>query len=92
MNGKHNKAYITYECKCRFDERQDNPGQWWNNDKFRCECKKRNVCEKDYAWNPDEVIESYEEDAEAKLTDETTFNAEIEVRKTQISILCLLFY
>ena len=22
------------------------------NDKCRCECKKRHVCEIDYAWNP----------------------------------------
>ena len=24
----------------------------WSNDKCRCECKKRNVCEKNYIWNP----------------------------------------
>ena len=29
-----------------------NSDQWWNNDKCRCECKKRHVCEKDYIWNP----------------------------------------
>ena len=23
-----------------------------NNDKCRCECKKRHVCENDYVWNP----------------------------------------
>ena len=28
-----------------------NSNQWWNNDKCRCECKKRHVCEKDCVWN-----------------------------------------
>ena len=28
-----------------------NSDQWWNNDRYRCECKKRHVCWKDYAWN-----------------------------------------
>ena len=35
-----------YECKCRFDGRKCNSDQWWNNDKCRCECYKRHVCEK----------------------------------------------
>ena len=44
--------HISRECKCRFDGRKCNSDQWWNNDKCRCECKKRHVCEKDYIWNP----------------------------------------
>ena len=24
----------------------------WNNDKCRCEYKRRHICEKDYIWNP----------------------------------------
>ena len=44
MNQKH--------CKCKFDGRKCNSDQWWKNDKYRCECKKRHVCEKDYVWNP----------------------------------------
>ena len=28
-----------------------NSCQCWNNNKCRCECKKRHVCEKDYVWN-----------------------------------------
>ena len=40
------------ECKSKFDGRKCNSDQWWNNDKCRCECKKRHVCEKDYVWNP----------------------------------------
>ena len=44
--------HITCECKCRFDGRNCNSDQWWNNDKCRCKCKKRHVCEKGYVWNP----------------------------------------
>ena len=44
--------YITCECKCKFDGRKCNSDQWWNNNKCRCECKKRDVCEKDYIFNP----------------------------------------
>ena len=29
-----------------------NSDQWWNNEKYWCECKKRHICEKDYIWNP----------------------------------------
>ena len=43
---------ISCKCKCRFDGRKYNSDQWWNNDKCRCECKERYVCEKDYARNP----------------------------------------
>ena len=39
--------HISCECKCRFDGRKCNSDQWWNNDKCRCECKKRHLCEKD---------------------------------------------
>ena len=34
-------------CECR----SYNSDQWLNNDKCRCECKKRHVCEKHYVWN-----------------------------------------
>ena len=40
--------HISCECKCKFDGRKCNSYQLWNNDKCRCECKKRHVCEKDY--------------------------------------------
>ena len=43
---------ISCECKCKFDETKYDSTQCWNNDKCRCECKKINVCEKDYVWNP----------------------------------------
>ena len=31
-----------------------NSNHIWNNNKCRCECKnpRKNVCEKDYTWNP----------------------------------------
>ena len=44
--------HIICECKRKFDGKKCNPDQRWNNDKCRCECKKRHLCEKDYVWNP----------------------------------------
>ena len=44
--------YISCECKCKFDGRKYHLDQGWNNDKWRCECKKRHVGKKDYVWNP----------------------------------------
>ena len=38
--------HISWECKCKFDGRNFNSDQWWNNDKYWYECKKRHVCEK----------------------------------------------
>ena len=42
---------ISRKCKCRFDGRESNSYQWWNNNKYQCECKKCYVCEKN-VWNP----------------------------------------
>ena len=39
-------------CKCKFDGRKCNSDQWWNSNKFPCECKKCHVCEKNYICNP----------------------------------------
>ena len=44
--------HISCKCKCKFDGRKCNSDQWWNNDKYQYEYKKRHVCEKDYIWNP----------------------------------------
>ena len=44
--------HISWKCKYRFDGKICNSDQWWNNDKCRCEYKKRHVCEKYYVWNP----------------------------------------
>ena len=38
--------YISCECKCKFDGGSCNSNQWWNDDKYQCECKKRHL------WNP----------------------------------------
>ena len=46
------KKHVSFQCKCRFDARKWNSGQWWNDDKCRCECKKHHTCEKSYVWNP----------------------------------------
>ena len=40
----------------------------------------------------DEIIESYEEDAEAKLYDETNFNEKKQPVKSKISIFYFHFY
>ena len=40
--------HISCECKCKLDGRKCNS----DNNKCRCECKKRYVREKDYIWNP----------------------------------------
>ena len=41
--------HISCECKWTFDGGKINSCQWWNNEKRQRECKKRHVCEKDYA-------------------------------------------
>ena len=41
------KKHISCYCKCRFNGRKCNSDQWWNSDKYQCECKHRHVCEKD---------------------------------------------
>ena len=42
---------ISWECKYRFDGRKCSSDQWLNKRKWRYECKKCHVCEKDYIWN-----------------------------------------
>ena len=44
--------HISCECKCKFDGKKWNSDQKWNNDKYWFECKKHNICEKDYTGNP----------------------------------------
>ena len=44
--------HTSCECKCKLDGTKWNSNQWCNNNKCRCECKKRHLCEKDYVWNP----------------------------------------
>ena len=43
--------HISCKCKCNFDSRKRNLDQKWNNKKCRCECKKYQICKKDYIWN-----------------------------------------
>ena len=40
------------EGKCKVDVRRGNSDQQWNNDKCRCECKKRHVHEKNILGIP----------------------------------------
>ena len=46
------RKHIFCKCKCKFDGRNCNSDKCWNSDKYRCECKKWLVCEKNYVWNP----------------------------------------
>ena len=43
---------MSCKFKCKFDGRKCNSDQWLNDSKCQCECQKRQVCEKDYIWNP----------------------------------------
>ena len=43
---------MSCECKCRSDGKKCNSDQWWNNNKYLCDGKKRHVFEKDCIWNP----------------------------------------
>ena len=40
------------KCKCKFDGRKCNSNQKWNNGKCQRECKKHDICKKDYIYNP----------------------------------------
>ena len=44
-------THISCEFKYKFDLTRYNSNQRWNDDKCRCECKKHQICEKDYVWN-----------------------------------------
>ena len=44
--------HISCQCKCKFDGTKCKSNKWWNNDKYRYECKKHHICEKDYVRNP----------------------------------------
>ena len=88
--------HISRECECKFDKRKCNSNQWWNNDKCRCKCTNRQICKKDYIWNPrtricenrkylasimDHSVMMYDE--VIKETVPTYFNEKKEVCKTQ---------
>ena len=44
--------HISCEWKCKFDETKCKLNQLWDNNKWRCECKKHHICEKDCVWSP----------------------------------------
>ena len=33
--------HISCECKCTFDGKKCNSNQWWNNDQYWSDCKKK---------------------------------------------------
>ena len=43
---------ISWECKCKVYGTKCKSNQWCNNDEYWCECKKHDIYEKDYVWNP----------------------------------------
>ena len=96
--------HISCESKCKFDERNCNSDQWWNNDKYRCECKKYPICKIDYIWNASTCICEYEKYLVSIIDDSViTFDEIIEetfptnlsekkaTRKTQNSYILLSF-
>ena len=44
--------HISFECKCKFHGRKCYSDQWWKNDRCWYECKKGQLCKKNYFWNP----------------------------------------
>ena len=47
--------HISNKCKCKFDGKECNLNQNWNDNKCRCEGKnleEHHICKKDYIWNP----------------------------------------
>ena len=48
--------HISFDCKCKFDRKKCNSDQCQNKDKFRCECEKHHICEKESVSNPSTYI------------------------------------
>ena len=107
INGlKKLTKHISCKCKRKFDGRNRNSDQWWNNDKCRCECKKRHVCEKGYVWNAatcncenGKYLASIMDDLEIMCDEtiepyeeETNFNKIKQPVKCKMSIFYLHFY
>ena len=79
--------------------------EWWNNDKCRCECKKRHVHEKYYIWNPStcnlengKYLPSMMDDSAITCdeviepyNEETNFNEKKAISKTQNFYILLAF-
>ena len=101
------KRHISCECKCKVHGRKCNSNQKWNNDICWCECKKHNICEKAYIWNPpicsceygkclaniidDSVITCGETIEEETKTVTTNFNEKHAVCKTKSFYILLVF-
>ena len=91
--------HISCKRKCRFDGRKSNSDQWWNNNKCRCQCKKRNLCGKDYLWKPatcnwengDEVIDA-DAGAKAKSNNKAKSYHEIDFNEKNITCKTQNFY
>ena len=52
------RKHISYDYKCKSDDKKCNSSQKWNNELYRCECKnqpKHLVCKNDNVWNPSAI-------------------------------------
>ena len=62
ITGKNELKILTKDIlgkyKRKFDGRKCNWNHKCNNDKCWCECKKHNICEKDYIWNLENIKQS----------------------------------
>ena len=98
--------HTSCKCKFKFDGNECKSDQRWNNDRCRCECKKRHVIEKDYIWNPaacscengkylasimNPSAINYDEVIES-YDKETNFNEKKKLLKCKIYIFYLHFY
>ena len=93
------RKHISCKCRCKFDGRKCNSDQWWNSNKRQCECKKCQVCEKDYIWNAStcscetgEYLLSIMDDSVSHTYDEpSNCNENKQFVKPEISIFHLRF-
>ena len=99
--------HMSCECKSKFDGTKCDSKQWWNKDKFWCECKKHNTCANNSIWNPatwncenGKYLASIMDDS-LVICDEVIESSDEEinlkkrmqsVKKKRISMFYLLFY
>ena len=52
---RHIEWHETCKWECKFGSNICNNKQWWNKDKYRCECKElidQEACNRGFIWNP----------------------------------------
>ena len=48
--------HISWNYEFKFDSRECNSNQKWNNETCQCECKNYQTCKENYIWNPSTCI------------------------------------